>query len=55
MEERYKLCGDGMASLCAWILNVETQLANQDTVQENIQELKNHIKIIRVCLVSIIF
>lgn len=49
MEERYKLCDDGMARLLVWICNVEAQLANQDTVREDIAELKNQINVIRVC------
>ena len=48
MEERYKLCDDGMARLLVWISNVEAQLANQDTVREDVAELKNQINVIRV-------
>ncbi|XP_046442953.1 dystonin-like isoform X8 [Daphnia pulex] len=47
MEERYKLCDDGMARLLVWISNVEAQLANQDTVREDVAELKNQINVIR--------
>ena len=50
MEERYKLCDDGMARLLVWISNVEAQLANQDTVREDVAELKNQINVIRVYL-----
>jgi hypothetical protein len=50
MEERYKLCDDGMARLLVWISNVEAQLANQDTVREDVAELKNQINVIRVIL-----
>jgi hypothetical protein len=48
MEERYKLCDDGLARLLVWISNVEGQLANLDTVREDIAELKNQINVIRV-------
>lgn len=48
MEERYKLCDDGMTRLLVWISNVEAQLANQDTVREDVAELKNQINVIRV-------
>lgn len=48
MEERYKLCDDGMARLLVWISNIEAQLANQDTVREDVAELKNQINVIRV-------
>ena len=48
MEERYKLCDDGIARLLVWISNVEAQLANQDTVREDVAELKNQINVIRV-------
>ena len=48
MEERYKLCDDGLARLLVWISNVEAQLANLDTVREDIAELKNQINVIRV-------
>lgn len=54
MEERYKLCDDGMARLLVWISNVEAQLANQDTVREDVAELKNQINVITVCHFSII-
>ncbi|XP_045033650.1 microtubule-actin cross-linking factor 1 isoform X20 [Daphnia magna] len=47
MEERYKLCDDGMARLLVWISNIEAQLANQDTVREDVAELKNQINVIR--------
>ena len=53
MEERYKLCDDGMARLLVWISNVEAQLANQDTVREDVAELKNQINVITVCHSSI--
>lgn len=52
MEERYKLCDDGMARLLVWISNVEAQLANQDTVREDVAELKNQINVIRVLSLS---
>lgn len=55
MEERYKLCDDGMARLLVWISNVEAQLANQDTVREDVAELKNQINVIRVRLVLLIY
>lgn len=54
MEERYKLCGDGMARLLVWISNVEAQLANQDTVREDVAELKNQINVIRVIFLEMI-
>ena len=55
MEERYKLCDDGMARLLVWISNVEAQLANQDTVREDVAELKNQINVIRVIFYNLIF
>ena len=48
MEERYKLCDDGITRLLVWISNVEAQLANMDTVREDIAELKNQINVVRV-------
>jgi len=49
MEEKYKVCDDGMSRLLVWISNVEGQLANQDRVREDVAELKNQINVIRVC------
>ena len=48
MEEKYKVCHDGMSRLLVWISNVEGQLANQDCVREDVAELKNQINVIRV-------
>ena len=50
MEEKYRLCDDGIDRLLVWISNVESQLANQDTVREDVAELKNQINVIRVII-----
>ena len=52
MEEKYKVCDDGMSRLLVWISNVEGQLGNQDCVREDVAELKNQINVIRVGLLT---
>ncbi|XP_047367850.1 dystonin isoform X35 [Vespa velutina] len=47
VEEKYKLCDETLSKLLQWISEVEDKLANQDTVREDIEELKNQINIMK--------
>ena len=48
VEEKYKLCDETLSKLLAWIGDVEDKLANQDIVQEDTDELRNQINIMKV-------
>lgn len=48
MEERYRLCDDNLSQLLAWIAEIEDRLANQDVAQEDIDQLRNQINILKV-------
>lgn len=48
MEEKYRLCDDSLSQLLAWIAEMEDRLANQDVAQEDIEQLRNQINILKV-------
>lgn len=48
MEEKYRLCDDTLSDLLAWIGEIEDRLANQDVVQEDVNQLRNQINILKV-------
>lgn len=48
MEEKYRLCDDTLSQLLAWISEVEDRLANQDVAQEDPDQLRNQINILKV-------
>jgi len=48
VEEKYKLCDETLSKLLQWISEVEDKLANQDTVKEDIEELRKQIIIMKV-------
>lgn len=50
MEEKYKLCDETLTKLLQWIADVEDKLAHQDVVNEDIEELRNQINSLKVCL-----
>ncbi|XP_015177045.1 PREDICTED: dystonin isoform X17 [Polistes dominula] len=47
VEEKYKLCDETLSKLLQWISEVEDKLANQDTVREDIDELRNQINVMK--------
>lgn len=55
MEERYRLCDDSLSELLSWIEEIEDRLANQDVVQEDVNQLRNQINILKVRLIQILF
>jgi len=48
VEEKYKLCDETLSKLLQWISEVENRLANQDTVKEDVEELRKQIIIMKV-------
>lgn len=48
MEEKYRMCDDSLSQLLAWIAEMEDRLANQDVAQEDIEQLRNQINILKV-------
>lgn len=50
MEEKYRLCDDTLSKLLEWIAIFEERLANQEPVKENMDELRNQINVLKVCL-----
>ncbi|XP_075219843.1 dystonin-like protein short stop isoform X29 [Lycorma delicatula] len=48
MEEKYRLCDDILSQLLAWIGEVEDRIANQDVAQEDPDQLKNQISILKL-------
>ncbi len=48
MEERYRLCDDALRDLLSWIGEIEDRIANQDVVQEDVNQLRNQINILKV-------
>ncbi|XP_054274796.1 dystonin isoform X14 [Macrosteles quadrilineatus] len=48
MEEKYRLCDDTLSQLLAWIAEVEDRLANQDVAQEDVDQLRNQINILKL-------
>jgi len=48
VEEKYKLCDESLSKLLQWISEVEDKLANQDTVKEDVEELRKQIITMKV-------
>jgi len=48
VEEKYKLCDETLSKLLQWISEIEDKLANQDTVKEDVEELRKQIIITKV-------
>ncbi|XP_046680779.1 dystonin isoform X33 [Homalodisca vitripennis] len=48
MEEKYRLCDDTLSQLLAWVAEVEDRLASQDVAQEDIDQLRNQINILKL-------
>lgn len=42
------MCDETLSKLLQWISEIEDKLANQDTVREDIEELKNQINVMKV-------
>ncbi|XP_014475405.1 PREDICTED: dystonin isoform X27 [Dinoponera quadriceps] len=47
VEEKYKLCDETLSKLLQWISVVEDKLANQDTVKEDVEELRKQILVMK--------
>lgn len=54
MEEKYKLCDESLSKLLQWISEVEDKLANQDTVKEDVEELRKQIITMKVSTIEFI-
>jgi pyrroloquinoline quinone (PQQ) biosynthesis protein C len=48
VEEKYRHCDETLSKLLTWIGEVEDKLATQDIVQEDADELRNQINIMKV-------
>lgn len=49
MAEKYKLCDDTLTEYLNWIGEIEDRIANQDIAQEDLDQLRNQINILKVC------
>ncbi|XP_032688473.1 microtubule-actin cross-linking factor 1 isoform X36 [Odontomachus brunneus] len=47
VEEKYKLCDETLSKLLQWISEIENKLANQDTVKEDVEQLRKQILIMK--------
>jgi hypothetical protein len=52
VEEKYKHCDETLSKLLTWIGEVEDKLATQDVAQEDADELRNQINIMKVIAFS---
>lgn len=50
MAEKYKLCDDTLSEYLKWIGEIEDRIANQDIAQEDLDQLRNQINVLKVCL-----
>jgi len=50
VEEKYKLCDETLSKLLQWISEIEDKLADQDTVKEDVEELRKQIIIMKVSM-----
>lgn len=48
MEEKYRVCDDALQKLLQWVGEVEHNVAHQDVVQEDSEQLRNQINIVKV-------
>lgn len=53
MAEKYKLCDDTLSEYLNWIGEIEDRIANQDIAQEGLEQLRNQINILKVCILLI--
>lgn len=49
MAEKYKLCDDTLTEYLNWIGEIEDRIANQDIAQEDLDQLRNQINVLKVC------
>lgn len=54
MEEKYKLCDETLSKLLQWISEIEDKLADQDTVKEDVEELRKQIITMKVSVMKLI-
>ena len=54
MEEKYRHCDETLSKLLTWIGEVEDKLATQDIVQEDADELRNQINIMKVTVLLLL-
>ncbi|CAH0385017.1 unnamed protein product [Bemisia tabaci] len=48
VEEKYRLTNDTLSELLRWIGEIEDRLANQDVVQEDLDQVRNQINILKL-------
>lgn len=48
MEEKYRLCDDTLTELLSWVGEIEDRISNQDVAQEDVNQLRNQINILKV-------
>ncbi|XP_073988678.1 dystonin-like protein short stop isoform X7 [Rhodnius prolixus] len=48
MEEKYKLCDDGLRQLLEWIGDLEVRLANQEPAKEHLDGIRNQINLLKL-------
>jgi len=54
VEEKYRHCDETLSKLLTWIGEVEDKLATQDIVQEDADELRNQINIMKVTVLLLL-
>jgi RAB protein geranylgeranyltransferase component A len=54
VEEKYKICDETLSKLLQWISEIENKLANQDTVKEDVEELRKQIFTMKVSAMKFI-
>ena len=54
MEEKYRHCDETLSKLLTWIGEVEDKLATQDIVQEDADDLRNQINIMKVTVLLLL-
>jgi len=54
VEEKYKICDETLSKLLQWISEIENKLANQDTVKEDVEELRKQIFTMKVSAMNFI-
>ncbi|XP_065222552.1 dystonin isoform X14 [Planococcus citri] len=48
MEEKYRLTDDTLSELLSWISEIEDRISNQDVAQEDVNQLRNQINILKL-------
>jgi len=54
VEEKYRHCDETLSKLLTWIGEVEDKLATQDIVQEDADDLRNQINIMKVTVLLLL-